>query len=92
MSKNKQREDAKKETIRKGLLDAVEHQLTNGDPPEARDTYNRLIGLNCSDEEARSLIASALIWELNTVAKSGKEYDQKRYVACLHNLPDLPGD
>jgi len=52
------------------ILEIVDSQIRNHDPPEALATYDRLIGQGHSDEEARRLIgcvvASEVSWSLKT--------------------------
>jgi hypothetical protein len=72
------------------ILEAVENQLRDLNPPEAKETYERLIARGISDEEARRLIAVALTCEISDVLKSKKNYSPDRYIASLRKLPKLP--
>ncbi len=74
--------------LRKLILEAVDRQLNEGDPPEVVATYVRLRGMGYSDEQTRTFIARALLTELYEMLKTGKPYHHARYVAALDRLPD----
>jgi len=38
------------------ILEAVDNQLRDSNPPEAKETYDRLIASGISDKEARRLL------------------------------------
>ncbi|MDZ7290052.1 MAG: DUF1841 family protein [candidate division KSB1 bacterium] len=72
------------------LLEVVEKQLTHRDPPEVKETYDRLLSEGFSDEESRRLIGAALVNEVYTIMKERQPFNHARYVAALHKLPKLP--
>ncbi len=74
------------------ILEAVDNQLRDLNPPEAKETYDRLIASGISDTEARRLIAAALSSEMFHVLKYKKNYNPERYIASLRKLPKLPWD
>ena len=76
--------------VNEAILEVVENQLRNGDPPETRQTYERLVKSGYSDEEARDLIGCVVVSELLDVVKNHRPYDHERYVAALKRLPTLP--
>jgi hypothetical protein len=71
------------------ILKAVDNQLRDLNPPETKETYNRLVASGISDKEARRLIAVALSSEIYEMLKYKKDYSQERYVASLRKLPQL---
>jgi hypothetical protein len=77
---------------REVILKAVENQIRKNDPPETKETLNRLIQSGQSREEALRLIAGVLANEMFEVMKSRTHYDNARYVANLGRLPNLPWD
>jgi regulator of protease activity HflC (stomatin/prohibitin superfamily) len=81
-----------KQCVQKEILKTVANQLAANDPPEAKQTYDRLLAEGYSDEEARKLIACAVTAELFAVMKYQKPSDPERYVRYLDELPGLPGD
>ena len=74
------------------ILTAVDNQLRGNDPPETKETYDRLRSLGHSDKDARKLIGSALAIETFRILKHGEQYNHSRYVANLRNLPVIPDD
>ena len=83
-------EGSSRETLRTAILEIVDNQIRNHDPPEVLATYDRLIGQGHSDEEARRLIGCALASELAGIVNESREYDHCRYRAALEALPQLP--
>ena len=81
--------DASREALRTTILEIVDSQIRNHDPPEVLATYDRLIGQGHSDEEARRLIGCALASELAGIVNESREYDHRRYLAALQALPRL---
>jgi hypothetical protein len=83
-------EGSSRETLRTTILEIVDNQIRNHDPPEVLATYDRLIGQGHSDEEARRLIGCALASELAGIVNESREYDHRRYRTALEALPRLP--
>jgi hypothetical protein len=77
---------------REVIFEAVENQIRKNDPPETKETLDRLIQSGQSREEALRLIAGVLANEMFEVMKSKRQYDNARYVANLARLPNLPWD
>jgi len=75
---------------RRAVLDAVENQLRENSPPEAKATFERLIAAGYSKADAKRFIACALVIEIFDVLKSEKPYDEARYLSNLARLPELP--
>ncbi|MBF0421119.1 MAG: hypothetical protein HQL78_13260 [Magnetococcales bacterium] len=86
----KARKNEKLAKASQSIMNAVDHQLRNNDPPEAMETYERLISQGFDDAEARQLIGSAISSETMMVLHHRKPFDLKRYILYLRNLPDLP--
>ena len=72
------------------FLSVVENQIRDQDPPETKETYERLLAESHSDKDARRLIAVAIASEVFQMLKYKKDYSLKRYIALLHKLPQLP--
>ena len=72
------------------ILEAVNNQLSENEPPETRETYMRLVKDGYSDEESKRLIGAILSAEIFEVLKEKKEYNRDRYVKNLKNLPAMP--
>jgi hypothetical protein len=77
------------------MLEAVDNQVRDGDPPETAQTLDRLVAAGYSRAEARRLVAVVLTAEFWRVMTYREPFDLARYVAALHRLPDVqddPGD
>ena len=74
------------------ILTAVDNQLRGNDPPETRETYDRLRSEGHSDKNARRLIGVALSFETFNILKHGEQYNHSSYIANLRNLPVIPDD
>lgn len=74
------------------ILGVVENQIRNNDPPETRQTLRRLIKEGFSREEAVELIGTVVVHEIYNVLKQKENFNRKRFVATLRQLPKLPYD
>ena len=78
------------EVVRAAMLQVVDNQLRDGEPPETRQTLERLMAEGHSETEARQLIAAVVSGEIFNMLKSNRPYDEAGYVAALQRLPKLP--
>ena len=78
------------EVVKAAILEVVENQLRENEPPETRQMYDRLVSEGYSDQEARELIGALVSTEVFNVLQSKRPYDRERYVAALQKLPTLP--
>ena len=74
------------------LVEVVENQIQDNDPPETRITLDRLMSLGESRENAMRYIASVLSVEVFETLKNKTAYNEERYLTNLKNLPELPFD
>jgi hypothetical protein len=74
------------------MVEAVENQIQNNDPPETRITLDRLMSLGESRENAMRYIASVLSVEVFEILKNKTPFNEERYLTNLRNLPELPFD
>lgn len=77
--------------LRKALYDVVQNQLRDRNPPETKETYDRLRSQGRSHDEAFGLLASVVLFEMNAILHDQTPFDHDRYVSALRNLPELPG-
>ena len=82
--------DPNRDMLRRQMLEVVENQLRDNDPPETRATLNRLVAEGHSTAEAKRLIACVVVAEMFHVMKHQQPYDKDRFVAGLRGLPELP--
>ena len=81
-----------KKRRRRMILEIVENQIRDNDPPETRQTLRRLIKEGFSREGAVELIAAVVVNEIYNVLKQEENFNRKRFVAALRQLPKLPYD
>jgi hypothetical protein len=73
-------------------LEAVENQLRDNNPPETRQTFDRLRREGYNEQDAKVLIASVIAAESFWIMKSGSLFNQKRFVRNLKRLPNQSFD
>ncbi|WP_070987760.1 hypothetical protein [Halofilum ochraceum] len=78
--------------LRKAVLDAVEKQITDGEPPETAETLERLVGEGYPRNEAVLMIGHVLAVEMFGIMKEERGFDHAGYARALSRLPQLPGD
>ena len=58
--------------LQAAYLEIVENQLRDNNPPETRQTFDRLRGLKISERDAKLLIASAVAIETFEIMKTNE--------------------
>ena len=76
--------------LRAAILEAVENQIANDNPPETRLTYARLLREGISEDDAKVLIGSVVAVEIFEVVNRREPFNQERFVKALNRLPELP--
>ncbi len=71
------------------VLEVVENQLREGDPPETAQTLRRLVAEGYSRREAKKLIGAVLAIETNEMLKENRRFERAGFVEALAQLPDL---
>jgi hypothetical protein len=72
------------------IMEVVENQLRNNDPPQTRQTYERLIEAEHSEKEAKRLIACVVSAEIFDVLNKNQPFNLDRFVKGLNKLPTMP--
>jgi hypothetical protein len=80
------------EIIREHIFQIITNQIRANNPPETKQTYDRLKKLGYDDYQTRQLIGQCLAVELYRIMKYKKPYNNERYIANLKNLPEEPMD
>lgn len=86
----KSNEEESKKRLKATVLEVVDTQLNSNDPPETKQTLDRLIAQGISPDDAKIYIAQAVSVEIFSALKHKKPYDQKRYIRNLQRLPKEP--
>ena len=76
--------------LKKATLEVVDNQLRAGDPPETKQTLDRLMAGGHSKANAKELIGCVLMCEMYEIMRYGRSFDHERYVKGLEGLPTLP--
>jgi len=72
------------------FLKTVDNQLRDNDPPETRQTLDRLQQEGYAERDAKLLIAQCVAAEMMAVMQSNEPFNEVRYVKWLHQLPKSP--
>lgn len=68
----------------------VRNQIRQNDPPETKQTYDRLIKKGFPKDEVMRQLAVVVAAELYDVMKNKTPFNQERYIKRLNNLPMEP--
>ena len=79
--------DTESDLAHEAILEAVENQIRDKNPPITGETLNRLIGDGYTRAEAMKLIAFALANEVSEIMNSNQPFSEERYTQNLKNLP-----
>ena len=69
------------------MLQAVSNQLRINNPPETKETLNRLMAEGYSKQQSMELIGAVLTAHIHTMLKEQHQYDNESYVRDLNKLP-----
>jgi len=72
------------------IMEIVDTQIAENRPEETRRTFERLLGLGQSPEQAKRLIGYCVARELVQETVLRKPFDEAAYTATLKMLPDVP--
>jgi hypothetical protein len=72
------------------ILEVVDNQLKANDPPETRETLDRLMAEGQTREDARKLIGQVVTHELFLLMKRKEMFNHERFVRNLRRLPAPP--
>ena len=68
------------------ILEVVENQIRNSDPPETRQTLERLLAAGYSRKQATEMIGSVVVEEIWAVLHDQQPFDRARFTALLEQL------
>ena len=72
--------------LKKIVLEVVENQLRDNNPPITRITLNLLKGLGYSDERSKEMIGAIVVEEIFDVLKKQESFDLNRFTERLSDL------
>ena len=72
--------------LKAAILEVVENQLRENNPPETRQTFERLLAAGYSRKQAVEMIGSAVVEEIWAVLHDQQPFDRARFTALLEQL------
>ena len=72
--------------LRKSLLQVINNQIINNDPPCTKQTFERLVKAGYSKNRAKEMIAAVLIDEMFYVLKQNRPFDEESFCKKLNAL------
>ena len=72
--------------LKETVLQVLENQLREDNPPITNATYERLLSAGNSEKQAKEKIAAVLLGEIYDVMKSNEPFDEERYTKNLNNI------
>lgn len=78
--------------LKEAISEVVDNQLQENNPPETRQTFDRLVSEGYSEEEAKNLIGCVVASEIFDILKKLEPFNPARCAEALNKLPKLPQD
>lgn len=88
--RSNRKEEKKNPHLRAAFLEVVDNQLRDNNPPETKETLERLMAEGYSAEDAKLLIAQAVAVEAYTIMETKAPFNRERFVRNLLALPQEP--
>ena len=76
--------------LRKAILEVINNQIKDNDPPETKQALVRLQEEGLTEEDALKLIGYVVASEVFTVLKENRKFDKAKFISALNALPKLP--
>jgi len=76
--------------LQAAIFDVVDNQMAAGEPPETKETFERLLGEGFSKKDVKKLIGQAVCVAIYCIGKNKEEFNIERYRRNLRNLPKEP--
>ena len=70
------------------IFEVLDSQIKDNNPPETKQTFDRLISEGESKDEARRLVACVIASEIFEVLKKQEMFNLERFVKALDALPE----
>ena len=72
------------------IIQAIKNQIRRNDPPETKETFDRLRSEGHPKEEVYRMLGCVMTSEIYEVMKHERVFDRDLYVQQLRALPRLP--
>ncbi len=76
--------------MKRAIIEVVDNQLQSNDPPETKQTFDRLIKEGYSEKESKELIGCVVTTEIFGILQSQETFDIERFICALNKLPSIP--
>lgn len=76
--------------LHNAILQIIDNQIEANDPPETKQTMDRLLSEGHSEKEAKRLIGCIISSEIFDILKKEEEFNPERFIGALNALPKLP--
>jgi len=70
------------------IYEVLDNQIRENNPPETKQTLDRLISEGQSKDEARRLVACVITSEIFEVLKKHEVFNLERFIKALETLPE----
>jgi Holliday junction resolvasome RuvABC DNA-binding subunit len=74
------------QNLKRTILEVVDNQLRENNPPITKNTFERLKQLGYTEQQAKEKISAILIEEIYDVMKNREVYNEERYSNKLSKL------
>ena len=71
------------------VFEAINNQIKSNNPPETKQTYDRLMKEMKGHEEVMKCMGVVMMAEILDILKSKKPFNKKRFIERLKKLPDI---
>lgn len=68
------------------ILEVVDNQINDNDPPITRKTMERLEAAGYTEKKAKEMIAAVVVSYIYEIMKDGKDFDVSSYTRDLKRL------
>jgi hypothetical protein len=79
-----------KKRIRQLIFQIIDNQIRDENPPETKQTFNRLVKMGYSNMDAKKYIGQCVAVEIFNITKHHQPFDKERYLQNLSKLPEAP--
>lgn len=76
--------------LKETFMEVVENQIRDNEPPETRETLERLKSEGISEDDAKLFIGQAVCIEVWDIMRNKEEFDMARFLRNLKALPSEP--
>ena len=83
-------EEAEDQFVEEKLIDAIENQLADQQPPAVQAVLNKLTLVGHTREESVQMMAQVLAWQISEMLETEQPFDRVAYERALRALPQLP--